>query len=165
MAAPEPAAGDPPAWLIVLIPIAFCVVFPLFWCFVMWINSHVGGWSRLAARYRAREVPEGRSWHGTRGMVGPVSYRGVLSVIAGADGLFLVPSWPFRFGHPPLFLPWSDFHEVKRFSLLWLPMVRAKIGDPRVATLSLPPEVFLESEGRVLLEPGRGGAAPGDSSP
>ncbi len=34
----EVTPQDMPIWVIVLIPIAFFIIFPLFWFFVMWIN-------------------------------------------------------------------------------------------------------------------------------
>src|SRR5260370_20051122 len=35
-------------------------------------------------------------------------YNGCLTVGADSSGLFLVPLFIFRLGHPPLFVPWSE---------------------------------------------------------
>lgn len=152
----DPAeSSEMPVWAIVLIPIAFFVVFPLFWCFVLWINSHVSGWQRLAARYRSGEEPKGKRWEGIQGRVGVVAYRGALACITNENGLFLQPAWIFRFGHPQLFLPWSDLHRVRRVQWLWLSMVSAKIGDPAIGSLALEAKIFEGSEAgnRLLLSP------------
>ena len=148
---------DMPIWVIVLIPIAFFIVFPLFWCFVVWINSHVSGWRRLARRYQSDEEPKGKRWHSVQGRVGLVSYKGVLTCVANEEGLFLEPGVLFRTGHPRLFLPWSEFRDVRRRQLLWYQFVKARIGDPAVATVVLEAKVFEESRGRCLL--------PGEASP
>ena len=35
-------------------------------------------------------------------------YNNVLTVGADSEGLFLVPFFLFRVGHPPLFVPWAE---------------------------------------------------------
>ena len=122
------------------------------WCFVMWINSHVSGWRQLAKRYQSDETPHGKTFSGIQGQIGLSSYRGVLECTANATGLFLRPGLLFRFGHPQLFIPWTDFHGAVRSSILWLKTVRADIGDPRIVRLRLEAKVFEESEGRKLLD-------------
>ncbi|MDA8634526.1 hypothetical protein N9L71_12305 [Verrucomicrobiales bacterium] len=92
-------------WVIVLIPIALFIIFPLFWCFVMWINRQVGGWSRLAKRYRTSNEPKGKVWNSVLGSVGLISYRGVLRCVTNEGGLSLRPVALFRLDHPELFIP------------------------------------------------------------
>lgn len=142
---------SPPAWLPVLMPVLFLVFFPLMWCGVLWINSHLGGWSRLAKRYRSSGIPNGKSFTSVQGQVGIVSYRAALECSANEEGLFIRPWALFRFAHPLLFIPWSEMHQVTRTSLLWIPVVRADVGQPRVAVLRLAAKVFEESDGRRLL--------------
>lgn len=145
------AVEDPPVWVIVLIPIAFAIVFPTFWCFVFWILSHVGGWQKLATRYRTRETPAGKTFSGLQAMVGFVSYRGALECTTNDEGFFLRPSVLFRFGHPLLFIPWSDCEFVRRSDLLWIKWVKLRVGEPKAGTLTLPLQVFEESAGKSLL--------------
>lgn len=142
---------SPPVWLPVVIPLVFLLVFPLMWCGVLWINSQIGGWSRLAKRYRSSEEPNGKTFHSVQGQVGIVSYRAALECTANEEGLFIRPWALFRFAHPLLFIPWSEMHGVTRTSLLWIRVVRADVGQPRVAVLRLAAKVFEESEGRRLL--------------
>jgi len=147
---PSSSANEP--LLILLIAGAFFVVFPMFWCAVMWINSQIGGWARLARRYRSRETPTGTKWPGVQGMIGIVSYRGALECTTNPEGLFLQPMVLFRFAHPLLFIPWSEFREAKRGNLLWIPVVSASVGSPAVAKVRLAAKVFEGSEGLLLLE-------------
>ena len=149
---PPTTPNETPVWLVILIPIIFFIVFPLFWCFVIWINSHVSGWQRLAMRYRSNETPNGKSWSGVQGQVGLVSYKSVLECAANETGLFIRPGLLFRFAHPQLFIPWSDFHNVAQTKMLWIPVVRADVGDPKIARIRIHEKVFTESEGRSLLE-------------
>ena len=58
-----------PGWLLVLLPLLPFVAFPLMWCGVLWINSQIGGWSRLAKRYRSSEEPNGKTFHSVQGQV------------------------------------------------------------------------------------------------
>ena len=147
----EAAPQDMPIWVIVLIPIAFFIIFPIFWCFVMWINSQIGGWSRLAKRYRTSDEPNGKVWNSVQGSVGVISYRGVLRCVTNEDGLFLRPGMLFQFAHPELFIPWDDLHDVKRRNVLWFGMIAAKVGKPKVGSIALDEKVFEGSEGRILL--------------
>lgn len=148
----ESAQGEIPIWVVILIPVAFFIIFPVFWCFVIWIISHIGGWNRLAQRYRTEQEPSGKAWHGVQGKVGLASYKGSLTCTTDSRGMFLEPSLVFRFAHPRLFIPWSDFHKVGRQRILWFTFVRAKIGQPPVGSLALDAKIFEGSEGRKLLE-------------
>ena len=146
------ASDDPPAWLIVLIPVLFAIVFPAFWCFVVWILSHVSGWKRLAMRYRTSEKPPGGTYHGLFGMVGLVSYRGTLNLTTTAVGFFLSPNVLFKFAHPTLFVPWSECQLIRKTSFLGTKSAKIQIGNPRIGTFSIPFNVLEETEGQILLE-------------
>ncbi len=147
----ENLSGDMPFWVVILIPFAFLIIFPVLWCFVIWMMSHIGGWSRLAKSYRTDREPNGTTWHGVQGKIGLASYKGSLTCTADDRGLFLEPSLVFRFAHPRLFIPWSDFHKISRQRILWFTFVKARIGDPPVGSLALDAKIFEESEGRKLL--------------
>lgn len=148
----ENTAAEMPVWVAILIPFACFLVFPLFWCSVVGILAHVGGWRRLARRYATDREPEGTASYGVYGRIGWVSYNGAVSCFTNEEGLFLEPTLLFRFAHPRLFLPWSEFRNVRRRRVLWLTMVRARIGDPKAGTLALEARVFRDSEGGKLLE-------------
>lgn len=135
-----------PVWVVILIPLVFFIVFPLIWCLVMWINSNVSGWSRLAKHYRSDAEPNGQQWSGIQGKIGLVSYKGVLDCTTNETGMFLQPSMIFRFAHPRLFIPWEEWHDLKAQQYLWLSMVSARIGNPKVASVILQSKVFEGTE-------------------
>lgn len=139
---------------LVLIPfiiLAFAIVFPIFWMLVVGLISLLSGWQRLAQRYRATLPPSGQKWTWQYGMIGWAGYRGVLNLTANDAGLFMEVMWLFRFGHPPLFIPWQEFREAKVTNFLFYRQVKAKIGFPTVATVRLPAAVFEETAGRKVL--------------
>ncbi|MDF1737565.1 MAG: hypothetical protein P1U86_00285 [Verrucomicrobiales bacterium] len=147
----EIAPADMPTWAILLIPVAFAIIFPCFWCFIMWINSHVSGWNRLAKHYRSEETPSGKTWTGVQGMIGVVSYKGVLTCTTNETGLFIQPGLLFKFGHPLLFIPWSEFREARKSTVLWFQYVTARIGNPSRGRLRLAANVIEDSQGRKVL--------------
>jgi hypothetical protein len=133
-----------PAWAFPLLPVAL-------WCLIVWSVSYLSGWQRLAERYRATLPVYGKRWDWQSGNVGWASYGGVLILTTNAQGLFMEVFFLFGLGHPRLFIPWRDFHQVERKDLLWQHEVRVKVGSPATATLRLPVAVFEQSEGRHLL--------------
>ncbi len=143
--------ADLPVWVIVLIPLAFFVIFPCFWCFVIWILSDLGGWKRLAKHYSSEEKPTGKTWTGVYGEVRFVSYKGALDCTANETGLFIQPGFLFKFSHPLLFIPWTEFHGARKTSMLWLQSVTAHIGEPAKGRLRVAAKVIEESEGRQIL--------------
>ena len=127
-------------WLLPLCIVGgFLIIFPMFWCFVLWILSRAGGWHQLATRYGSGDLPVTGDRHaGVTGMVGGVSYRSVLIVNVTSEGFFLNVMALFRFGHPRLFIPWSDIRERKPFTVLWWNAMKLSIGNPVIATIRLP---------------------------
>jgi hypothetical protein len=67
------------------------------------------------------------------------NYGGCLSIVVNQQGLGLRVLWPFRVGHPPLYIPWSqiNIHQEKRLRVFTV--VRFDFKDePRVAMLIAP---------------------------
>lgn len=128
-----------PLWLIPLILVGFVVVFVLIWGLVCLLISWVGGWARLARRYRATLVPEGTDHAGVVGMIGMASYRGTLNVRTSTQGLYLTVMPLFKLGHPPLFVPWS---HISATGDTWLGLARFNIGQPTLTSLSLPAAIL-----------------------
>jgi len=119
--------------------VGFLLVFALFWCGVIWLISHVGGWHRLALRYGVGHLdPTGERCAGVRGMVGMASYGGVLIVHFCREGFYLEVMRIFRPGHPRLFIPWSDISARTSVQALIWKSERLSIGDPPVSTITLP---------------------------
>jgi len=139
-----------PVWLIPAIVLGFAVVFPLFWCFVVGLVSHIGGWSRLARRFpedpRTRTANrEGTTHHGVSGRIGVASYRHVLTVRTTPEGLHLSVMPLFRSGHPSLFIPWSAVRERHPVRLFGGALAeRLFVGDAswRLPSILLPARVL-----------------------
>jgi hypothetical protein len=130
---------------IVALVTGLLVAIPAFWCFVVFVLSHVSGWQRLAASYPAHEPPRGTRFAGQSGSVGGVSYRNCLTVHVAADGLFLATPFFFRFAHKPLFIPWSAVRNQKPIKFLWHEAMSFEVGAPPAARLRLPVRIFEES--------------------
>jgi hypothetical protein len=75
---------------------------------VLWVNSRVSGWSRLAARYAWDGEAEGPRFSWISVGFGWFSwYNNCLTVTATPRGLALrLKPW-VRFFHPPLLIPWD----------------------------------------------------------
>jgi hypothetical protein len=107
--APEPF----PLWLVPLLPAFFVAV----WLGVCAVTAYVSRWPALAAHFRSAPRPEGRLVKGqVRGM-GWANENGVTHMILAAAGLYLYVNPLFRFGRPPLLLPWERvrFLRERRF--------------------------------------------------
>ena len=118
-------------------PFIFGIFFVAIWLAVTLLLSLMSGWARLAKIYPARAKFEAEQWHFVSGQLRNfVSYRNCLTVGANADGMHLSILLPFRVGHPPLFIPWSDiavaedrlfFTKVGRFTFRRAPEVKVVI--------------------------------------
>mgnify|MGYP003669581018 CR=1 FL=1 len=141
-----------PAWGIPGIVVGFLVTFPMLWCFVGWLLSKIGGWSRLAKHYPAGDRPVVGQYHrGLRGMVRLTSYKGVLTVHLSDEGLFSIRDATVQVRSPALFIPWSEVASRTPRSILWMNSKKLEIGRPTLATLSLPARVLASTPKSRLL--------------
>jgi hypothetical protein len=126
-----------------LVILVWPVLFIALWISIAYLLSAVGGWRALGRRYRTDAVPRGnRVWSALGGMVGMVRYRGVLNVTRTDDGLYLSVNRLFRVGHPTLFIPWPEIRNARRTSMFFWRYIAFDIGEPKIASMRLPPEVF-----------------------
>jgi hypothetical protein len=124
----------------------FAIAFPVFWCWISFMTSVLGGWHRLAKRYRARSTVRGSAWtapFAKSHCYATQFYGFYLKVTANEDGIGLALPFMFRVGHPALFIPWSEI-VVSRTRRLWV-FERIRFTFPVV------PRVWLE------IGPGVGG--------
>jgi len=113
-------------------PASWSVIFPIFfvamWLLIFAAISVVGGWHALAERFRSDGSFTGVTWGWQSAYFRyRVHYGGCLIVGSNRDGLYLRILFPFRFMHPPLFIPWREISlttsrywligEVGRFQL------------------------------------------------
>jgi hypothetical protein len=131
-------------WLIVaLVILGWPLVFVVLWSGIVMLMSLLGGWRRLAGRYRAVERPSGsRSIPFVTGMVGISRYKRLLSITSNERGMFVEIRWIFRIGHPTLFIPWSDIHNARKINLFYWEFIAFDIGNRKIASMRLPSQVF-----------------------
>ncbi len=134
------------------------------WLAVTHLLSRLGGWHRLAGRYRSPGPFAGRLWRFQSGRFNWVQYNRSLSVGADGKGLYLAPLFLIRPGHPPLWIPWEGIAMKSRKILAWtvvdlsfseVPRTRLRIsgrlwrridpgrspGEARGTESSLPPKI------------------------
>ncbi len=138
----SPPSDGLPIWVVLLIPVAFVVFFVVIWSGVCLLLSVIGGWGRIAQRFPARQPPTGTGYGGQTGMVGTANYRGVLTVHASTEGIHVAVMVFFRLGHPPLFIPWSEMHDVSTRRILLFEYVGFDVGSPKIARLHLAKQIF-----------------------
>lgn len=131
-------------WLMVaLIIIVWPVFFIVLWSGIIFLMSVLGGWRRLARRYRTTEKPVGsKSYPFVSGMVGIARYKRVLTITIADEGMFIEIRWIFRIGHPALFIPWQDIHDARKITLFYWEYVGFEVGSPVIARMRLPSQVF-----------------------
>jgi len=127
-----------PAWGIVLLAV---IAAPLFWLLLTGLIARVGGWAALAKAHPARVQPRGKTFRGLSLQILPAtSYGGCITAVFSPDGLYLVPFFLFRFGHPPLLVPWKQVgapveQRILGFRMAYLPLTlqhrSAQLGLPR----------------------------------
>jgi hypothetical protein len=119
----------PPELIVALVVLAL----PLWWWFVLWATSWFTGWRALARHYR-RDAPfAGPSWRFQSARVGWSDYNACLRIGVSAEGLFLAALLPFRPGHPPLLLPWSDLDASSERGFFGSRLLLRARQAPRVA--------------------------------
>lgn len=102
-------------------PQYFLPMFAAAWFGMTGLFAYLGGWARLAKKYRTERTEEGESFRFVSGAIGnrfmPVHYGNCLFVTLNPNGIRLSILLPFRFLSPPLFVPWADVASVteKRF--------------------------------------------------
>ena len=99
------------------IPCLFFTIFPLFWMGITFLLGQLGGWAALAQVYRFDGQFHGDRWGMQSGRLGFVNYNHVLTVGANSEGLYMKPLFFFRFGQPPLFIPWYDISVERKDGL------------------------------------------------
>ncbi|QDV75814.1 hypothetical protein K2D_40400 [Planctomycetes bacterium K2D] len=127
------AEGPQTFLLFLFLPLFICL-----WILVSYIGSALGGWSALAQRYREEFPPEGKSYWMRSAKIGSIYYRSCLAFCDCDKGLGISILWIFRCGHPPLFIPWEAFHNVRQESEGFISYTGADVGCPALAHVCLP---------------------------
>jgi hypothetical protein len=103
------------------------------WCIVCFVVSLFSGWFALSGRFRQQSEP-----YGDTRSAGPFfyaiymrfwgHYSSVIRMTAAEDALYLSVLLPFRPGHPPLRIPWSEI-QFSRTRRLWRQYVVLALGN------------------------------------
>ena len=134
-------------------PVWFALGFPLFWGLTTYLLGEASGWRNIHAHFGnpPGPLPAGRSFRS--GRIGPVKYNGVLRIAHDGSGLHLAVLFPFRIGHPPLFIPWSSIGPAIRTKEVGTELIKFNVGRPSMATLELYPSdlkgTALDSDARA----------------
>lgn len=134
-------SGSNETLVLLLILVAFPLVFGMMWCGVLFLLSHLSGWRRLAERYRASGQSGGHEFRWQSGYVGAVSYRNCLNVRVGPSGVSLALVRPLHVFHPDLQIPWAALSNPQSMKVLWHESTRFDVGTPKVTTIRLPKTV------------------------
>ena len=105
----------PPLWVDWLLkhPPFFLVIFVAMWASMLYLISAVSGWNALSKRFRlqGRFYGETRPFRSAR-LRFYVHFGNCLDVGADESGLYLAVLPIFRFGHPPLLIPWPEVSVI-----------------------------------------------------
>lgn len=114
--------------LIGLIPIAFVVVFVVFWQTIVWLIGQIGGWRGLAQHFATDRQLTGDSFGWKTVWIGWLgSYRSSVNIIVSYEGVYLRPIFFFRAGHPPLLIPWEAVTSIEETDMSIFSSTRLEI--------------------------------------
>lgn len=123
--------------------VGFWVYFIALWCLITVIIAYLGGWQRLAKRYRTTRPPSVKAFRMTSCTIGLFcSYKSCLNIYVSAEGLYLSVIFLFRLAHPPLFIPWDDIRVTGEDQFFWVKTVTLAVGNPIIASVTLPKKVL-----------------------
>ena len=138
-----------------------------FWLVGSFLSSVAGGWFSLSFRFSSHTKPQGEV-HSVQPFLNPVYFRywiqvGGVRLIASKDALFLSVLFPFRFGYPPLCIPWSEI-QFSTSRKNWLAQRPFIFRDYVVLTLGNEERIPLRVSSRVALKLGILDRIPGGDS-
>ncbi|MDZ4680382.1 MAG: hypothetical protein SGI94_08060 [Saprospiraceae bacterium] len=111
--------------LAIFIILGFLIIFPLFWCGVVYLISFFG-WQQLAASF-ATHQPMPSDLQTGSGMINLSRYNYTLRFKADDRGLWLRTMRLFSPGHKPLFIPWSAVEHDEGGEAFWGYQTKLKV--------------------------------------
>lgn len=101
--------------LLTIIPLAFLIVFPVFWIGIVLLISRLSGWGSMAEAYPSREPHAATCFSLQSAILRLASnYNGVLKICANEEGVYFSVLFLFRPGHSPFFVPWEEIRGAKK---------------------------------------------------
>jgi hypothetical protein len=110
------------------------------------LGGTTGGWRRLAEVFGTANPPTGQITKGETIQVGAVTYKRCVMLGVAKEGLYLA------IGRKAALIPWTEFNARGQATLFWQNVPMLTVGDPPVATMTLPMAVFQVMRGRLLVE-------------
>ena len=105
-------------------PLQFFIGFVCLWIIVSALISYLGGWWALSQYYLSKPHSVRKKWlFQSAAMRFMTSYGNCLNVGVTDRGLLLSVLFLFRFGHPPLLIPWEDI-KLEKYSSWMMKGVR-----------------------------------------
>jgi hypothetical protein len=95
-----------------------------------------GGWGRLAEAYSTPISPGGEVVKRQTLQIGAVVYKRCVTLGITDEGLY-VSIW-----RKTILIPWHDFKRLGQATLYWQKVPMLTIGEPPVATITLPVSFF-----------------------
>jgi hypothetical protein len=118
---------------------AFPLFFAIMWLGILHLVAWMGGWTLLARDFAddgSHTEKSVRSKWMQSGSFGLMNYGSCLNIGIYEVGVRIAVLWPFRPGHAPLFIPWSELQEARvRRVFPFMKRLEVKIGQPAVKVL------------------------------
>ena len=106
------------------------------------LGGTTGGWRRLAEVYGTANPPTGQITKRETIQVGAVTYKRCVTLGVADEGLY-VAIW-----RKTALIPWTEFKAVGQATLYWQKVPMLTVGDPPVATMTVPVQVFEVMRGK-----------------
>lgn len=126
-------------FLLILLAVLAALYF--FYTFLMRLFARMSGYNRLAQRYATPYQPEGQEYRRQTLQIGAVRWRNCVRIGVSPLGLYLRPEAMLT-SYAPVLIPWDEIRKTEGTRLYWRQAWRLSVGEPRVATITLPMDLF-----------------------
>ena len=147
-----------PHWLVLLF-VATCLAGVV-------LLARIAGWSSLALKLRAHDVPAGESLRFVTGSLGslsfPIKYKNCLRLVLNDEGFYLSLMYPFKFASPALFVPWAQVEScaVEHAFATQIVACRLRGQWSGLRLRGVAGQLLREAHQRYLLSQGESAASP-----
>lgn len=107
------------------------------------IGGTTGGWRRLSKQFESTLPVAGVVFKHQTVQVGAVVYKGCVTIGVADEGMY-VAIW-----RQTALVPWSEFKAIGQVTLYWKKIPSVTIGNPAIASMTIPPAAFEEARKRL----------------
>jgi hypothetical protein len=100
------------------------------------LGEATGGWGKLAEVYGTNNPPTGQITKGETIQFGAVTYKRCVTLAVAEEGLCV------SICRKTALIPWAEFKGIGQATLYWQKVPMLTVGDPPVATMTVPVAVF-----------------------